>query len=219
MINYGYAASIARALVGHRSGDGYVVRCPVPGHGRGHGDRRPSLFIKDGDSRLLVTCFAGCPAADVLRALARRGMLVAQSVPRPQRESRRCSDHQRPDRKALQIWRTSLPVAGSLAERYLAGQRGLTPPYPPTVRFAAAAFHPRQRLTMRAVVAAVQGLAGNITAVQLTFLTSDGAKASLAEPRWTYGALGEGAVRLGPSADALGIAEGIEDALAASQLS
>ena len=41
--------------------DGWLVPCPVPSHGKGRGDRSPSLRISDGESsRLLVYCFAGC---------------------------------------------------------------------------------------------------------------------------------------------------------------
>lgn len=69
------AANIARALGGHRNGEGFLVRCPVPSHGQGRGDRRPSLSIRDGDDRLLVRCFAGCDPRDVLAELRRRGLL------------------------------------------------------------------------------------------------------------------------------------------------
>jgi hypothetical protein len=56
--------------------------------------------------------------------------------------------------------------------------------------------------------------------VQVTFLRPDGSgKANLEEPRWTFGRLSDGAVRLAPVNDVFGLAEGIEDALAASQLS
>jgi 5S rRNA maturation endonuclease (ribonuclease M5) len=49
---------------------GYKARCPVPGHGKGRGDRNPSLNVAPGDDgRVLVTCFAGCPTEDVLAEL------------------------------------------------------------------------------------------------------------------------------------------------------
>jgi hypothetical protein len=72
---------------------------------------------------------------------------------------------------------------------------------------------------MPALVAALQAPDRRLAAVQLTFLQEDGTKAPLSEPRWTHGALGEAAARLGPVDIVLGIAEGVEDALAASQLS
>lgn len=67
----GPAAEIARHWGGVRSGTGWLVRCPVPGHGRGRGDLTPSLSIADGtNGRLLVHCFAACAPRDVLAALA-----------------------------------------------------------------------------------------------------------------------------------------------------
>ena len=63
------AAAIARALKGHRSGQGYVARSPA------HDDRNPSLSIRDGDNgRLLVHCFKGCSSASVVAALSDMGL-------------------------------------------------------------------------------------------------------------------------------------------------
>jgi putative DNA primase/helicase len=49
-------------------------------------------------------------------------------------------------------------------------------------------------------------------------LTLDGSKARVAAHRLTFGTLGTGAIRLGQCDDVLGIAEGMETALAATQL-
>jgi putative DNA primase/helicase len=71
------AATIAGALPGSiRRGKSYLIRCPVPSHGKGRGDRAPSLSVADGDNgKLLVRCFAGCESRDVLAALKQRGLL------------------------------------------------------------------------------------------------------------------------------------------------
>ncbi len=69
------AETIARTLGGRPSGRGWICRCPVPGHGNGKGDRNPSLSIADGDTALLVKCFAGCDSRDVLDELRRQGLL------------------------------------------------------------------------------------------------------------------------------------------------
>jgi hypothetical protein len=46
----------------------WIARCPGPLHE--HGDRRPSLSIREtGDGKLLVRCFAGCDTEAVLQAL------------------------------------------------------------------------------------------------------------------------------------------------------
>ena len=55
-------------------------------------------------------------------------------------------------------------------------------------------------------------------AVQTTFLTRHGTKAPVASPRITTGMLGAGAVRFAKPDDVLGLAEGIETALSAQQL-
>ena len=69
------ALTISRALHGTRNGKGYICRCPVPSHGRGKGDKNPSLSISDGtDGKLLVKCFAGCNPCDVLAELRNRGL-------------------------------------------------------------------------------------------------------------------------------------------------
>jgi len=48
----------------------FTARCPCPGHGRGRGDRHPSLSVREGaDRRCLVFCFAACATEDVLTAL------------------------------------------------------------------------------------------------------------------------------------------------------
>ena len=56
-------------LVGTLGGTwhGYVAMCRCPAHS----DTTPSLSIRQGDSDILVTCFAGCARDDVLRELRR----------------------------------------------------------------------------------------------------------------------------------------------------
>lgn len=39
-----------------------MVRCPLPTHGRGLGDRHPSLSVKLGHKGLVLRCGCGCPA-------------------------------------------------------------------------------------------------------------------------------------------------------------
>jgi hypothetical protein len=69
------------------------------------------------------------------------------------------------------------------------------------------------------MLAAVQRCEGDeIIAVQRTELTWDGTKA-VSVPRRTVGPLRDGAVRIAEATDMLGLAEGVETALAAWQLS
>ena len=52
-----------------KAGDGYVARCPVPDHGKGHGDKHPSLSVAERDGKLLLKCFAGCAAEAIVGTL------------------------------------------------------------------------------------------------------------------------------------------------------
>lgn len=54
-----------------QSGEWTKFRCPVPTHGRGNGDRNPSLGVKydAGREKTIVNCFTGCSQDDV-RAMA-----------------------------------------------------------------------------------------------------------------------------------------------------
>jgi putative DNA primase/helicase len=107
------AAEIAKALKGHRSRHGYVVRCPA------HDDRNLSLSIRDGyKADVVVKCFAGCTSADVIAALfamglwakARgRGKIQRHVHPAPRHENR-TDDRGSRDRieRALDTWRESI---------------------------------------------------------------------------------------------------------------
>ncbi len=55
------------------NGDGgFLVSCPVPGHGKGRGDLDPSLSISPGNgSGPLLNCFAGCDTGAVLASVGR----------------------------------------------------------------------------------------------------------------------------------------------------
>lgn len=81
------------------TGDGHVARCP------GHDDRRPSLSISEGrDGRVLVHCFGGCPASDVLAAV---GLTLGDLFPQRLPDHRLSLDDRRlmSDRSRLARWR------------------------------------------------------------------------------------------------------------------
>jgi len=84
----------------------------VPSHGKGRGDRNPSLSTGDGDKGLLVQCFAGCDARDVLAALRARGLLSEPATPR--REPPSGGSITRIE-MAREIWSQSQPMEGTLA--------------------------------------------------------------------------------------------------------
>lgn len=211
-------ASFIRGLLGgHRSGRGYLVHCPVPGHGRGRGDLNPSLSVEDGDAGLLLHCFGGCDFHAVRGAL--RGLGLRSPSSRVTQRASRLPPPSVPDRAAKALWRMAAPVAGTLAERYLADHRHISAAAPPSLRFVPTLTYPRSGLQMPAMLAAVQAQDRSLIAVQATFLRrSDGAKAPVSEPRWTFGHLGSGAARFAAADRILGLAEGTEDALSVMAL-
>jgi putative DNA primase/helicase len=197
------ADRIGLALNGRRNGNGWLVSCPVLSHGNGRGDRNPSLSVSDGDDgRLLLKCFAGCGFNDIMDELRGRGLLgrecsvVSRFTPRPVPRIK-----PEPDKIALEIWQQAEPIYGTIAEEYLQ-LRGitLTPP---------ALCHHRG-----AMVAAVTQPYHGITAIQKTPIKADLTRGE----RMTKGPLGNGAVRLGAAQRLMGIAEGVETALAATML-
>jgi putative DNA primase/helicase len=202
------ADQIGIALKGRPNGGGWLVRCPCPNHGKGRGDRSPSLSIADGDDdRLLLRCFAGCDFVDILDELKHRGLVDGhQSVPANRfTPSLHRIAEPNPDVGALTIWQAAVEADETVVDEYLT-RRGI---YlrPPMLRC---------RLDHRSMVAAVQAPDGKVIAIQQTWLTSDGEKAS--GKRLTTGNLGTGVVRLGAVAGSMGLAEGVETALSAMQM-
>lgn len=64
------AALSTRGKKPRKNGAGWVTPCPNPDHGKGRGDRNPSLSIGSGaNGDALITCHAGCHTTDVLAAL------------------------------------------------------------------------------------------------------------------------------------------------------
>ena len=212
------AAEIAKALggrAGWRGAGNYEAPCPCRGHGKGRGDLNCSLSIRDGDKGLLVKCHAGCDSRDILDELKRRGLLNGAAAPasptaKPQRD---LAEY------ARELWHQAQPIEGTLAERYLLAHRCIEITLPPSLRFHPRIKVPREQLWFPALVAAVSGADHKILAVQVLWLDpSTAAKAAIKPQRRTYGALDRGAVRLGACSDTLGLAEGIETALSAQQL-
>lgn len=228
-------AEVAKALCGDVSGPGKVL---APGPGHSPRDRSLSVLLSpDAPDGFVVDSFAGDDWR-VCRDHVRRCLGIAwnrdedrRSFSRDRRrvapreivwESpyyiRRNSSDVEPDPQALALWRPS--EHGGLAELYLTKHRKLRPPFPTTVRFARSVPYRPAGRNLPALVAAVQAPDRRVIAVQATFLNlATGAKANVSVPRWTFGKLGAGAIRLAAAGPVLGIAEGTETALAAMQLS
>jgi len=207
------AREITAALGGRWLGTRGMACCCV------HDDCRPSLSIKDGDApgRILLYCYAGCSFVDVAAALRRRGILGKHvDAGADWRPSKPRSVVHKPDPAALEIWRGGQMASGTIVEAYLKS-RGLTIEPPASIR-CGSKLH-LDRYPMATMIAAIQAPDGSVIATQTTLLTGAGQKALVAVPRLTTGALGLGAVRFGKASTVLGLAEGVETALAAMQLS
>jgi hypothetical protein len=70
--------TIAKALGNAKQVNGnWLASCPVAGHGRGNGDRNPSLSIKEDNGKLLFHCHGGCDQHSVFDAVRERNLLPA----------------------------------------------------------------------------------------------------------------------------------------------
>jgi hypothetical protein len=173
-------------------------------------------MVQNGAHTVLFKCFACCHARDILDVLRRRGLIDDRRGERRDRQPAPAPRFtQDPDATALKIWLAARPATGSLVETYLS-HRGITLPPPPSLRCGTRQH--LDRYPMPAMVAAVQRPDGKVVAVQSTLLTHTGRKAPASRPRINTGALGAGAARLGEATDVLGLAEGIETALSAMQM-
>lgn len=116
------------------------------------------------------------------------------------------------------LWSRAMAAAGTPVERYLRG-RGITLAIPSCLRYLAGCKHGQTGRKLPAMVAAVSGLEGELMAVHRTYLADGGqGKANVEPAKASLGPVSNGAVRLAPPAEHLGLAEGIETALSAMQL-
>jgi len=70
--------TIAKALGNAKKVNGnWLASCPVAGHGRGNGDKNPSLSIKEDNGKYLFHCHGGCDQHSVFDAVRERNLLPA----------------------------------------------------------------------------------------------------------------------------------------------
>jgi len=203
----------------------------VPGHGKGRGDRNPSLSIGDGDGRLLINCHVDCDTGDVFAELRRMGLL--DEAPRPRsfhditlsrlHAARR--DAERADeqiRKARWLWSKRWPVDLSDAEWYLIGRGLKKGPWPETIGYLPAhGEHPHCLIAAFGIAAESEsGLVmiadDAVVGVHLTKLRPDGrGKLDAAPNKIMVGRPCGSPIVLAHPNDGLGLAvcEGIEDAI------
>lgn len=177
---------------------GYTAICRCPAHT----DRTPSLTLRQGDRSIIVHCFAGCHAADVLRELRRVRPTGRFDLPQSTLGSGEAN--------VARLWDDAREIAGTLAETYLASRR--LPPDLPDLRFLPRCPQgPKPTTQFKPALLVAVRESRCLLAVQRIFLDPGTGrytgKLMLGQPRG-------GAWQGGPAADTLAIAEGFEDAAA-----
>ncbi|MCB2049480.1 MAG: toprim domain-containing protein, partial [Novosphingobium sp.] len=182
-------------------------------------DRTPSLSVTIGRQAILFHCFAGCTNADVIAGLGRDGFDACELFDGDHQSDEAPSRPSGPDRNALRLWKQARALAGSPAESYLK-RRSIEIASPDLRYHERTPLGPRGEVRfLQAMLAAVRSDAG-VIAVHRTFLDSEAATlAPFNRPKRALGSLQTGAVRLAaPRGGHLGLAEGVETALSATQI-
>jgi DNA polymerase I-like protein with 3'-5' exonuclease and polymerase domains len=207
------AETLAKALGGHKTGNGWIAPCPL------HDDRKPSLSIGVGkNGKVLVHCHAGCNQRDVYIAVLRKRGLLGRHKRKDRVADEGDADARKRGEMALAIWRASQPAAATLVETYLAA-RGIKLPLPDALRFHGDLRHPTGDGWPAMVALVTNGVDATPLAILRTFLARDGGgKAPIDPQKMMLGPCRGGVVRLASSSGgALMIGEGIETCLAAMQ--
>lgn len=185
--------------------DRWTATCPAHGSGRNR-----ALSIRLEGERVLLHCFAGCPAEAVLHAVGLSWRELYRGSDRPWLAPRRRAEAPTPEagvREPWERWWKSAKPDHPLLRAYLRA-RGLNIEPPPSLRLALWGDRP-------VVLARVEDVRGELRGLHLTFLEPDGSgrkEKKLAAGSKPLGA----AIRLYPlEADKpLALTEGIETALA-----
>jgi hypothetical protein len=210
------------AALGGRWYRGYgMAQCPCHADGK-----TPALKISDAPARsggVDVHCFAGCDWRDVKTALRDLRLLAdgawvnkPQSLPRidPEKARAEAQKSQQHTAWARAIWRQARIAEGTLTAWYLE-VRGIKI-LPPSIRHHRNLRHTLSGLWLPAMVACVQTVDGQFTAVHRTYLSpTEKGKAAVSTPKRLLGPCAGGAVRLARIGPELILGEGIETTLSA----
>ena len=196
-----------------RTGREWTGLCPM------HDERSPSFTVNDekgfyhcfgcgahGDALDFVAAIAGCGLREAVERLGVGDLPRIDSQPR-ERKSETAD-------AAKAIWKDAVAIEGSPAAAYLFG-RGITMKLPPSLRYARLRYPDGQMLS--ALVAAVISPARTLAGIQRIFVTPEGRKANVPNPKLSLGRIAGNAIRLGPPAAELIVCEGLEDALSLQQ--
>ena len=189
------AETIAKALGGRKTGNGWIAQCPL------HDDQTPSLSISAGrDGKVLVHCHAGCNQRDVFIAVLRNRGLCGKHKRKDPVADKEDADADADARKrrafALAIWRACGPAEATLVQTCLAA-RGIDLPLPNALRFHAGLKHPSGDIWPAMVALVTNGADTTPLAIHRTFLARDGSSKAPVDPqKMMLGPCRGGVVRL-----------------------
>ena len=214
---------IVRALGGDLYAGGRRALVPGPGHSAN--DRSVSLLLSKG--RLVVHSFGRSSWLEVMSALRERGFVDAQGRPGGGAETgwSAAADPQPVERIAAagRLWSEAVPLTRQLAMTHVRRRRvRRAPPVSPALRHHGAVPSAVYRNLGRrrpALLAAVSGPDGAITAIEVTYLQPGGGRTEdLRTSRKIIGVLPPGsAVRLDAPGDTLLVGEGVFSSLSAGE--
>ncbi|RJE85454.1 DUF7146 domain-containing protein [Paracoccus onubensis] len=214
------AERITKTLGGDWRGGSGLAPCPIC-QPEGRRDQR-ALSLTDRAGALLTYCHKGGCA--VWPELKRIGLTDGTAKPAPAIRSHDDDPSRQVRwRKARELFAESIICEGTPAQTYLEA-RGIIglrfSKLQRSLRFHPEAFHAPTGQRLPAMIAQIRSPKGHALGVHRTFLAPDGsgkadvicAKMMLGPSRW-------GAVRFGPDAPVIALAEGIETALSVSRAS
>lgn len=143
----------------------------------------------------------------------RRWLKSAPPSPITPPSAKACIDNTTNQKLALKIWREAVPIdPQSPTAKYLTS-RGIKKSKPDNLRHHASLHH-KSNKSFPALIAAVQNVDGEITAIHRTYLSKNGrSKASIKPNRMMLAKCSGGAVRLTLAETKVAICEGIETGL------